>query len=195
MIHEVEITTAPSVEPLTTAEFHSWANMPTAFTDDDTIIANVIKSARQMVERYLNRALITQTLTVWWEVIPTVVYLPFAPIQSVTTVKTKRLNVSTTLTENTNFYVQGNKDKYLRMTDPFHGSVAVSEADKVVGYELEVVYVAGYGDASTDIPQDIIDAVQMVAVGNYTSRVGENEKNLINEQVKEKLNPYRVYTI
>ena len=197
MIAEVEITTEPTVEPLTVAEFHTWSNIPTAFTDDDaTIIPNVIKSARQMVERYLNRALITQTITVWYSSVGEKVYLPFTPVISVTTVKTKRLNESTTLTENTGYYVQGNKDKWIFLTNPLDVTPGTSPRDTLEGFELEIVYQAGYGAASTAIPQDVIDSVAMVASGNYVARKGGDKSiDIISKEVKQKLNPYRVYSI
>lgn len=202
-LSEVEITTEPSVEPLTTAEFHTWANLNTAFTDDDAaVIPNVIKSARQMVERYLNRALITQTITAYFDSIQEKMYLPFNPVISVATVKRKRLDVSTTLTLNTDYYIQGNKDKFLFITNPLDVVPGTSPRDTLNGFELEVKYDAGYGDASTDVPQNLIDSVAMVAVGNYTARkggdkvlAGSMKLNIINQEVQQKLNSYRIYSI
>lgn len=196
-LSEVKITTEPTVEPLTTAEFHTFAEIDTGYTDHDAaIIPNAIKSARQIVERYLNRALITQTITAYYSATTDKVYLPYGPIQSVTTVTTYRLNNTNVLTLNTGYYVQGNHDKYLFMTNPVDVTPGMSPRDSLKAFELEVVYVAGYGDASTDIPQDIINCVGMVAQAIYERQTTDiPDIEILNDQVKQMLNPYRNYTI
>lgn len=197
MISEVKISTEPTAEPLSVAEFHGWINLSTNFTQDDAaIIPNVIKSARQMVERYLNRALITQTITAYFDSFGAKIYLPFAPVISVTTVKRKRLDQSVTLTVNSDYYVQGNKDKFLYITNPLEVTPGTSPHDSVNGYELEVVYQAGYGAASSDIPQNIVDSVAMIAAGNYVARKGGDKvMDIISMEVQQKLNFYKLYTI
>lgn len=196
MIAEVEITSEPAVEPLTVAEFHTWIGLSTSFTDDDAaIIPNVIKSARQTVESYLNRALITQTITVWYSSFREKIYLPLSPVISVTTVTTKRLDQSVTLVENSDYFVQGNKDKWIFITNPLDVTPGTSPRDNLNGFELEVVYIGGYGAASTDIPQGIIDSVAMIASANYANRMGDNKGDILTTEVKQKLNSFKIYSI
>ena len=196
MLSEVQITTEPTVEPLTVQEFHGWIKLDTTLTDDDAVvIPNVIKSARQEVERYLNRALITQTITAYYSSFTEKVYLPFPPIISVTTVNRHRLDQVVTLVLNSDFYVQGNKDKFLFITNPLDVVPGTSPRDTINGFELEVIYTAGYGPASSDIPQSIIDSVAMVASANYSIKKGDSTGEIFSNEVKQKLNSFKNYTI
>lgn len=83
------ITTAPSVEPLTTAEAKS--RLRITVTDEDTDIGTLITQARELAESECGRAFVTQTLTVRYDDFPRsgdrAIYLPRPPLQSVTWVK------------------------------------------------------------------------------------------------------------
>jgi uncharacterized phiE125 gp8 family phage protein len=54
---------------------------------------------------------------------------------------------------------------------------------------VTVVYKAGYGDASTDVPQETIQAIQIMIAYFYEDRLGKTPippavKNLLNKRVK-----------
>ena len=59
-------TTAPAAEPITLSEAKSHIRVDTAF--DDTLITGYIKTAREWVEDYIDRALITQRLVMTLDV-------------------------------------------------------------------------------------------------------------------------------
>jgi uncharacterized phiE125 gp8 family phage protein len=54
------VTTAPSLEPLDLAYVKTFLKLESSFTDDDTFITNIIKSARQWCEERTNRSFISQ---------------------------------------------------------------------------------------------------------------------------------------
>ena len=82
----LRLKTPPSVEPVSLEEAKNYLKVETA--DDDTLISSLIKSARELIERYLRKALITQT----WEMVlddgGSMVVIPRPPLQSVTSIKT-----------------------------------------------------------------------------------------------------------
>lgn len=83
------ITTAPSVEPLTTAE--AKARLRITVTDEDTDIGTLITQARELAEAECGRAFVTQTLTMRMDDFPRgadrTIYVPRPPLQSVSWVK------------------------------------------------------------------------------------------------------------
>ena len=84
------LVTAPTVEPVTLAEAKT--HLRVDGTDDDTLISALITAAREHVDGrdgWLGRALCTQTWDCHYDVFPDdgLLYLPVAPVQSVTSVK------------------------------------------------------------------------------------------------------------
>src|SRR5690606_1141690 len=77
------IVTPPETEPINLDE----AREHLRITGQDDYVTSLIQSARVQVERYLNRALITQTWDVYYSFWSYEMRLPYAPVQSVTSVK------------------------------------------------------------------------------------------------------------
>jgi len=131
---------APSTEPVTLTEAKLHLRVDSA--DEDTLITRLITVAREAAEKYTKRSLITQT----WKLVydgyaPSEVFLPRGPIQSVTSAKIiARDNTETTIATNT-YYLNSGKEKVVFDAAPF-------------GHTVEIIYVAGYGDAS-NVPDSI----------------------------------------
>src|SRR5512139_2288241 len=87
MDQRLKLITAPTVEPVTTAETKSHLRVDT--TADDTLIGTLITAARQDSEEYLNRALVTQTWDLYMDGFPTTtkIKVPLPPLQSITSIK------------------------------------------------------------------------------------------------------------
>ena len=82
--------TAPTIEPVTLQEVKD--HLRVDGTDDDALISALITAAREHVDGrdgWLGRALCTQTWDCHYDVFPDdgLLYLPVAPVQSVTSVK------------------------------------------------------------------------------------------------------------
>jgi uncharacterized phiE125 gp8 family phage protein len=196
-LSSVSVTTAPSVEPVTAAEVKLFSKID--FSDDDTLLTIQIKSARQMVEKYLNKTLIDTTLKAYYTNYNQRVWLPYGPHQSVTSVTRKRRNESTTLTVNTDYYLLGDTVKYLDLEPTgIINPPGLSRDEQALGWDLEVVFVAGYGAASTDIPQPIKEAILKTIETNYDMR-GNLVVGLISSELpntaKALINSYRTPTI
>jgi uncharacterized phiE125 gp8 family phage protein len=78
--------TAPSVEPISTAEAKLHCRVDA--TDEDTLIAALIVAAREYAEKYTGRALITRTVTILEPVTSDPVELPLPPLQFISSVQT-----------------------------------------------------------------------------------------------------------
>ena len=154
--------TAPSVEPITTAEAKSHLNVTTS--DDDTYIDALVAASRQKTESYLNRSLITQTWNLYLNTFETKIILPRAPIQSVSSVKYIDADgVEQTLST----------DVYTVDTDAEPGQIYLAYDQswpdiRTMEKAVNVEYIAGYGLAA-DVPQ-LIKQAMLLLVGHYYER-------------------------
>ena len=195
LLSEVKVHAAPSVEPITLTEAKAY--MKVDYTNDDTLIEDVlIPSARQMVEKMINKSLITQTLKAYYTSFGEVVHLPYSPVQSVSSVKRIQQNTSTTLTVDSDYYVQGLDEKFLIISSPYSFShLGHSPSDSLTATELQVEYIAGYGAAASDVPAIIKEAIRKIVAFNYENR-NEDEAGLsIPTSAINLLNKYRVWQI
>jgi uncharacterized phiE125 gp8 family phage protein len=154
-------------EPITAAEVRAHARIDT--TAEDTYLSSRITAVRQMAEKWLGRALITQEITAsldWWPE-KGVVYLPRPPLISVISIKTiTEAGVKTT-------YAASN---YYTRTDVDPGQIVIKNGcsppintDRYYG-GYEIVYDAGYGDRAADVPQGIRDGLIEWVSYAYESR-------------------------
>lgn len=167
--HELSVSVAPVNAVVSTSDMKDYLLI--TYSDDDTLIDGLVTVATKLVEEHLNRALISQTLIAYFKNYSGIVYLPHAPVQSVTTVEQISFdNTATTLTANTDYYVKGIDDKYLEFAGNTYLPNGHSRRDILTDYGLKVTYVAGYGDDSTDIPEPIIEAVKRTVLYLYDNR-------------------------
>ena len=60
-ISNILLAESAPTEPVTLAEAKAWLRVD--YTDDDTLITSMIKSARQSIEHFTNRALVIKTVS------------------------------------------------------------------------------------------------------------------------------------
>lgn len=157
-------TADAATEPVTLVE--AKAHLRVTGIDDDTLIGTLITTARQFVENFTNRALITQT----WEwrldrFYPWTLIVPMAPLASVTSIQ----------------YVDGNGDtQTLALTeytvdaksDPARITPAYGKSWPATRYHINAVtitFTAGYGTASA-VPSPIKQALLLVLAEMYERR-------------------------
>lgn len=82
-----QITTGPSLEPVTAVEAKK--QLRVEHNDEDDLIQHLISVARRKVEQETGRLLLSQTVNVRWDSWPACGYLslPYYPVSSVTHVK------------------------------------------------------------------------------------------------------------
>ena len=105
-VSNITVITEPTIEPVTLAEVKSVLRI--SHSDDDTMLAGYIKSARRWAENYLDLFIMTQTVEFTVDMWPGLEFgLGVWPIQSVTSVKyddTSSPITEQTLAEATDYY-------------------------------------------------------------------------------------------
>jgi len=164
-------TSAPAVEPVTTAEAKEYLRIDSSDDSQNAILAILIKAARTRVEEYLRRSLITRTYS--WEMngddMRDRIEIPRPPVQSVTSLTIydeDSAGVETSYTEAAENW-QLVEASYLKHRND---GWEVNRMDRAG----TLVYVAGYGDASTDIPADILMVIFRLLALWYERRGDEN---------------------
>ena len=160
------LTTAPTVEPISLSEAKDYAKVE--YNDDDQLIDSLITSARLYVENFIRRPLNTQTITMaidWC--FPEVIPLPMNPVQSITAASFTYVNSDGDVT-------QVPTATYTTDTlDPARIYLAYNQVWPTVRMQrktISVVFVAGYGDAGTSIPEPIRTAIKMMVTYHYETR-------------------------
>lgn len=198
------VTSAPAAEPLLRAYVKNWLKIPSAVTTDDDLVDDLIVAARQFVERHTSRALITQTITEFWDDWPAErtkdprVLLPtIAPVQGVTSVA----YLAEGAASDTDFTVLGASNYVAELVSGMnaYGGCRIYLAPDVNWPDLEdeyknrvrVVYVAGYGASGSSVPGMIRQAMlRLIGIWYY----GRDDRNMNDyEVVAQLLDPYKVH--
>jgi uncharacterized phiE125 gp8 family phage protein len=185
-INRVAVHAGPAGLPVTLQELKD--HLRITVSTEDTYLTRLLTVATAAVEQYLHRKFINQTLDLWLDFVSEyrdgiasmapgfpsevarAIELPFAPFSSITHVKAYDLNdAATTLAYDTDYATDSTKDdfslcrvllKYGRTWPcPLRSYLAVN-----------VRYVVGYGAAAANIPEDVKQAVLVVAGLNYVQR-------------------------
>ena len=168
--NSVTRATGPAVEPLTVAE--AKLHLRVDITDDDAYIGTLITAAREWVENYLDRTLITTQLILRAAEFPTeeleLARPPMVASGTATAVViTYTLADTTTATLSTALYrvdrtsTPGNVAPIINGTWP---SDVIEDANAVA-----VTYWAGYGPTSASVPATIRHAMLML-IGHWYDR-------------------------
>lgn len=187
-------TSDPSTEPLTTAEAKNHLRVDTSA--DDLRIEGLVTAAREHVEEVTRRALITQT----WELSlddfpdgrrvhrPEMIRLPRSPVQSVDNIEyvdtggvTQTLDVSR--------YRADLKSEPARITEAEGEYWPITDG---VTNAVTITFKAGYGDAESDVPQAIREAMKLHIELLY-DRPEEKYAAQLERSRDSLLSPYRVF--
>lgn len=184
------LISAPATEPVSTAD----AQTHLRITGEDSYISGLVKAARQQVETYLNRALITQTWDIYFDQWQHTLRLPYSPVASVTHVKYYDLEGSEqTLASNLYYFI--NSAEPAEIVKKYN----VSYPDLEYGRPGAIVVrqVCGYGATGASVPQPIIHAIKLLVTDMYEQRsnyiVGTNAQRIPGYLISL-LHPYRLYS-
>jgi uncharacterized phiE125 gp8 family phage protein len=162
-------TSAPAVEPVTLSEAKAHCRVDTSA--DDTLIQGYITTAREWVEDYIDRALVTQQLVMKLDAFPAEIELPRPPMIA-----------SGTATAVTITYVTGeaggtatlSASEYRVDRDATPGAIRTLYAGSWPSHLIDqnsvtVSWWAGYGD-SASVPQRVKSAILMCVHELYEKR-------------------------
>jgi uncharacterized phiE125 gp8 family phage protein len=160
-----KVTTAPAKEVWTLSEVKNYLKVDTSA--DDTLITTLLQSAREVAERYLNQALITQTITEKLDRLNSpVLYLSVSPVIAVSSLQYAD-SQNTTQTYNSSNYIVDTFEKPARL------SVAYGKTwPTLYGNinDVTITYTAGYNTEPSGVPMQIRQAVLMMVADGYDNR-------------------------
>ena len=162
-------TTAPAAEPITLAEAKSHCRVDTS--TDDTLITGYITTAREWVEDYIDRALITQRLVMTLDTFPAEIELPRPPMIASGTATAVTVTFvtgeagGTAVLATTDYRVDRDSTPGI-IRNTYAGSWPSHLIDK---NSVTVSWWAGYGSAA-DVPQRAKTAMLMCVHELYEKR-------------------------
>ena len=184
------LLSGPAVEPISLAE--AKAHMRVDTPSEDTLIQSLVMASRLHIEAALDLALVTQSWRchrdTWSR--SHALALPMRPIQSISSVKIYAADDSHITYGADDFILDGNANPARvvwrgHTTPPKSGRIANG---------IEIDLVAGFGDAASDVPQSIRQALLLLIAHWYENRepveIGATATP-IPPAVSELLSPYR----
>lgn len=158
----VTVTVHPTQEPLSLSDLKD--RLQVDHDDDDAVLSSLLTAARQKVESWEWRTHLTKTLTLTLDRFPRggVIYLPFPPVQSVTSVTYVTSAGVSTVIDAADYAVDlASEPGRIRAV---YGDVW--PVSRTFPGAVQVVYVAGYADPS-DVPQSSLVAIAELVRRSY----------------------------
>lgn len=180
----------PTVEPITLAEAKAHLRVDT--NAEDTLIQSLVTASRLHIEAALDLALITQAWRAFRDTWPKsrTLDLPLRPVQNLTAVRI-RLADDTVQELDTDAFILDGTAIPARLVWRGTGTAPAS-ARAASGIEID--FIAGYGDAPSDVPQPIRHALLLLTAHWYENRepaeIGAASPALP-AAISELLSPYR----
>jgi uncharacterized phiE125 gp8 family phage protein len=151
----LERVVAPATEPVSLADAKQYLRIE--HTADDTLISQLIVTARQSAERYLRQSLITQSWKIAYDdFLEAKTILSFGPVQSVTSVTTYDITNQPIVIPNTFYRMDAARRVLLCQSS-------------IVAVRVEIIYQAGYG-AAADVPSPIKQGILLHVAKLYDTR-------------------------
>lgn len=184
----------PTDEPITLTE----AKLQTRVThsDEDALLNRCIRSAREYCETYTRRKFLTQTvrMTIDWG-FPHVLFLPFGKTQSVPSTTFTYVDTNGVVTEvPASLYVLDKISDDARVHLDFD---QVWPTPRIQRSTISIDWVSGYGDAGSDLPGNLLQAVfamcahyyevrqpELLTIGGVVSKFSKAADDLMNPYVK-----------
>lgn len=173
--------TPPAVEPLSLPQIREYLRQD--FSDEDGTMNACIRAARQRVESFTRRRLITQVVEYRRDGLGGTIRLPVAPVVAVTEIT----------------YLDSGGQKQVLSSDLWRVRNSVSPVQVIPGHlatwpsvlpDLDTVGITmtvGYGDTGADVPGDILMAISGLAAVYYDHRPATGD---MPAAVRDLIEPY-----
>jgi len=193
----LELSEAATTQVVTTAELKSQLRIDTS--DEDTLLATYISAATQMAEHYCNRHFITAKYKLWFNELPSTfsLYYPDCKFNFNGSNKDGLYYLAAsgstyTYFANTNWYSNQNTNPcQVKMTNTPSNAISTSDLDGTTDGIYYFQFQTGIGDAASDIPDAIKQAIKLIASDMYYFR--EDRKRAFPMASEILLQPYKCY--
>tara|TARA_R110001583_G_scaffold29380_3_gene102978 strand:+ start:698 stop:1276 length:579 start_codon:yes stop_codon:yes gene_type:complete len=183
------VDTAAATVLITTADAKAFLKVD--ISDDDTLIDNLVSAATESAQEYTNRFFIDTTLLQYGTKFSDLTELLKSPVDSITHIKYYD-------SDNAQQTLSSSVYSLIPAIEPSLISLSVSQSYPSVADRTDAIeckYVVGYGTASTDVPNAIIEAVYLT-IGhwyqNRTAVVVGSQVNALPMGAKYLLDQYKV---
>lgn len=187
------LITGPTTEPISTAE--AKLNLRVDGSDHDSLIAELIGTARAYIEEISNRRLIEQTWDLYLDQFPGAaeIELPYPPLSSVTGIYYTPDGGSELTFAASNYLTD-------LISEP--GRIVLKSSASWPGDTLidtngvRIRFVCGYGDEAVDVPKPLRQAIHLL-VSQWYDNPNSYEVGPVMEApftVKALVAPFRVHT-
>lgn len=159
----LSLVTGPQTDPLTLAEAKLHLRVDVA--DEDGLIDGLVKAAREHAESFTHRALLTQTWDCILDDFPawgSAIYLPKAPLISVTSVSYVDQNGTTQPWASSNYTVDAPAGPWARQGRVVPSYNVPYPVTRSVENAVTVRFVAGYGASAASVPASIRHAMKIL---------------------------------
>jgi uncharacterized phiE125 gp8 family phage protein len=180
-------TQPPETEPLTLDEAKAFLRVE--HTDEDELIASLIKAARMAVEAATRRALITQGFRIVLDAWPVGdrIPSPVSPLRSLTGARVRAANGSAADIDLMAFTIDTASNVI-----HFDRGLVGEPGQPIAGIEIEIT--AGYGEDASSVPEPLRQAMRFLVARHYAQR-DRVEKDDLPETVHALIAPYRAVSL
>ena len=157
-------TSAPGVEPLTTAEAKTY--MRVDHSEEDSLIDRMVKAGRQHYVEFTHRALINTTYTLKLDAFPVEIRPPRSPLSAVTSITHIDCDGNSQTVATSVYDVDTDTEPgriFLKFNQSWPDTRQINNA-------VTVTFVAGYGTATSSLPETGRSAVSMLALHFFDLR-------------------------
>ena len=156
----------PTVEPISIEDLKIQARYSLTDTSQDTLFTRKIKAARTWIERYCRIAMISQSVEQKYSFFPSCIPLECTSYLDTLVITYKDKNDADQTLASSEYEIVSQGDMtYVYMI----GTMPAIAAKRI--YPITVTYNAGFGDAATDVPADLQEAVLILATKMEADRV------------------------
>ena len=189
----IKVTSAPATEPVTLTEIK--AHLRVDHTADDTLLGSYIQAARETIESWTARRMITRTEKLFLQEFPAsgVIVIPAAPVSAVTAINVLDEELAATPFAATNYVVDLNSP-LARVALKFGACWPTLSADRKPVNPIEVTFTSGYANAAA-VPETLKTAVKLL-VGHFYENREDSTPLTVNQLpvgVRHLIAPYRVW--
>jgi len=195
----LELTDQPTTQVVTTAELKSQLRVDSS--EEDTLLGTYILAATRMAENYCNRHFIRAKYKLWFNVLPNKFSLYYPDVTFTFTGADSAkdglhylasVGSTYTLFANTNWYSNQNTNPcQVKFTTKPSDAISTSDLTGATNDIYYFQFKTGFGDASSDVPDAIKQAIKLIAADMYYFR--EDRKRQFPMASEILLQPYKCY--